>query len=117
MNSKVSPTVSIPMKDLEDTDIPSLAEDDVRCKKCQLVKPCNCSSDARRVSEVKLLSYELSEKQELANETVRGMQTRKRKSTGKKLFCCHMHVLDVALGCRCDARIIFPHSQTLAAKV
>lgn len=80
MGKKVSP-VSIPMRKMTDKGIQ--VTDGVRCAKCQLIQPCNCSSNARRVSEVELLNYELSEKQGLAAETVRSMQTRKRKSVPK----------------------------------
>jgi hypothetical protein len=77
MNGKVSP-VSIPVK--APSDQVEKVDVNLRCTKCQLIMPCSCSSNARRISEVQLLNYELSEKQELAAETVRGMQTRRRKS-------------------------------------
>lgn len=80
MNRKVSP-VSIPMENMAEKDVK--VTDNVRCAKCQLVDPCNCFSNARKVSEVELLKNELSEKQGLAAETVRSMQTRKRKSVPK----------------------------------
>ena len=78
MNGKVSP-VSVPVKDLSNCDVHQIG-DNLRCKKCQLVMPCNCSSNAIRACEVQLLNYELCEKQEMAVETVRGMQTRRRTS-------------------------------------
>ena len=87
MNGKVAP-VAIPMKSRSNCDVQ--LDDNLRCKKCELVMPCNCSSNEIQEFEVKLLNYELSEKQELAAETVRGMQTRMRKSisAGAKYFFC-----------------------------
>ena len=80
MDKKVFP-VSIPMESIADKGVQ--VTDNVRCARCQLIKPCNCSSNARRVSEVELLNNELYEKQGLAAETVRSMETRKRKSVSK----------------------------------
>ena len=87
MNGKVAP-VAIPMKSRSNCDVQ--IGDNLRCRICQLIIPCNCSSNAIQFSEVTLLNYELSEKQELAAETVRGMQTRRRKSVsaGRKYFFC-----------------------------
>ena len=82
MNGKVAP-VSVPVKILPDQRVH--VDSDLRCTKCQLIMPCSCFSAAIRVSEVQLLNYELSEKQELAAETVRSMETRKRKSVSAGL--------------------------------
>lgn len=81
MNARVSP-VSIAMSNVTEKEEPATAALELRCKTCQLIVPCGCSSKKRSASELQLLNSELSEKQELAAETVRSMQMRK-KSAGK----------------------------------
>lgn len=60
-------------------------KEDLRCPKCELVMPCSCQAKVRRLTEMQLLEFELTEKQELAAETVRGM-ARRRNSCGKFLL-------------------------------
>ena len=83
MDDKAS-RVTVSIKPQNDTVI---SAKELRCPKCQLVKPCSCRNNTRKRSEVKLLDFELHEQQELAAEAVRSMVRKRKSSTsGKCLF-------------------------------